>query len=149
MWITLLMIGYIQSGNKNTVECSKRGKFFSYTRYGFHNLHSIPLLGISSESRGTLIKTLAWNPRLSQSPSFLISSSGSSWLQRKAPALARFCCRKHKKSTARASCSWRIWAWLDLWESLHETPLGRPIWVCLRLLLLGSYVKGTIRQNKN
>lgn len=101
MWITLLMIGYIQSGNKNTVECSKRGKFFSYTRYGFHNLHSIPLLGISNESRGTLIKTLALNPRLSQSPSFLISSSGSSWLQRKAPALARLCCRKHKKSTAR------------------------------------------------
>ena len=104
MWITLLMIGYIQSGNKNNVECSKRGNFFSYTRYGFYNLHSIPLLGISIESRGTLIKTLAWNPRFCQSPLLLISSSGSSWLQHKAPTLSlTFAAGNIKKSTARAS----------------------------------------------
>lgn len=123
MWITLLMIGYIQSGNKNTVQCSKRGKFFSYTRYGFDNLHSIPLLGISNESRGTLIKTLAWNPRLSQSPLFLISSSGSSWLQRKAPTLARFCCRKHKKYCSR----------FVLMKNLSLTwPVGKSTWNPLR-----------------
>ena len=44
--------------------------------------------------------------RLSQSPSLLISGSGS-WPQRESSrSLVRFYRRKQKKSTARASCSW-------------------------------------------
>ena len=58
--------------------------------------------------------------RLSQSPSCLISSSGS-WPQREALALARFCRRKHKKSTARASENFE----LDLQASLGDAPPER------------------------
>ena len=57
--------------------------------------------------------------RLSQSPSLLISGSGS-WPQ-SSRSLARFCRRKHKKSTARASENFE----LDLQASLGDAPPER------------------------
>ena len=58
--------------------------------------------------------------RLSQSPSLLISGSGS-WPQREALALSLAFRRKHKKSTARASENFE----LDLQASLGDAPPER------------------------